>query len=231
MQTPDLSVVMPAYNEASHLEKNITSVAQTLGASAIAYELIVVDNGSTDETQPILARLAAANPRIMPVSLAQNAGYGGGIRAGFAHARGTAVGWMDADGQESPQDIVRVYHALVSSGAGLAKAVRRIRKESAFRRVQSGVFNFLFWVLFGSYTRDINAKPKVMTRAIYERLHLVSDDWFIDAELVIQLKKLGAPVAEVSIEWNERIAGKSHVHVGTALKFIYNMIAYRLWIH
>jgi len=228
MRTPELSLVMPAYNEAAHLRTHVLGIVKTLEKKNIDYEILVVDNGSRDDTARVLADLKDENVRIIPVTLSQNAGYGGGILVGLAKARGNILGWIDADGQQAPEAIVRVFESLRAGNAGFAKGVRVIRQENRFRRIQSMFFNMLFRLLFGSYATDVNAKPKLMRRNAYERMDLTYQDWFIDAELVIQMKRNSIPIIEIPIEWHRRKEGRSNVRLLTVIEFLWNMLLYRL---
>src|SRR5258708_7835593 len=106
MNSPELSIVVPAFNEADHLESVINEMASVLDASGIAYEIRVVNNGSTDGSAVVLEKLKILNPRIVPLHLKKNQHYGGGILAGLEGATGSVIGWADADGQVDPRDIV-----------------------------------------------------------------------------------------------------------------------------
>jgi glycosyltransferase involved in cell wall biosynthesis len=227
MAEVDLSIVLPAYNEGQHIEQVVDALAGALASTTISTEIIVVNNGSRDNTAAVLAAMTGTRSTLRVVSLAENQGYGGGILSGLAVAEGKVLGWTDADGQIEPMGIVYVYNALVNANATVAKAVRRTRNESLFRRVQSRVFNMLFHALFGGNVTDINAKPKLMVRSAYQALHLTSTDFFIDAELMIKAVQRRLPVAEATIEWHRRAGGKSHIRLNAALEFFLNMLKYR----
>jgi glycosyltransferase involved in cell wall biosynthesis len=161
------------------------------------------------------------------VTIKPNAGYGGGILAGLSQATGNILGWIDADGQISPTDVVRVYRLLESGPLNMAKAVRTTREDPFIRKFQSWFYNLLFRVLFRTKCRDINAPPKLFKRKLYEKLQMQSTDWFITAECVIKALRLGEKIGEVEVTWNKRSGGKSKVNPATATEFLRKMIAYR----
>jgi len=230
MQVPvTLSLVVPAFNEGSALRVNMENLLAALERAGVSYELIVVDNGSRDATPSALASLASAHPKVVPITLPINRGKGGGVLAGLAVARGSILGWADADGQGNPTDIPKLL-ALISAGNAFAKPVRVMRDETILRRVQSAIFNGLFRLLFGVSWRDINAAPKLMTREAYEKLQLTHKDWFLDAEALIKLKRMHLPVGEQEVAWQARKGGSSKIHALTSLEFLKNMVLYRLGV-
>lgn len=226
---PTLSLVIPAYNEALQLEATVLPIAEAFEAGGIVFELIIVDNGSIDETSVAAKHLAEKHPTIRLVRLEKNAGKGGGILEGIRHARGAIFGWADADDQVRAGDIVRVYQGL-TAGVAMAKPKRIMRTDSAWRRAQSGIYNVLFRILFAVPYSDINGPPKFITKEAFERIQPKQTDWFLDAECIIKLARLHMPIAEVTVEWNSRSAGASKIRLLTILEFLKNMVQYRLRI-
>ncbi len=227
MSELELSIVLPAYNEGKHIQSVFERLAAALTDANIRYEIIVVNNGSSDNTEAVLATMQGVRNDLQVVTLTENQGYGGGILAGLRVARGRILGWNDADGQVDPIGAVQVYQALTMNNAMIGKAVRRTRNETLFRRTQSKVFNALFWALFGGNIDDVNAKPKMIVRSAYQTLNLSNTDFFIDAELMIKAVQRRLPVAEAVIEWHRRVGGKSHIRMHAALEFLFNMLKYR----
>lgn len=230
MQSISLSLVVPAYNEADRLSDVVSALTEELRRAALIYELILVDNGSHDSTGAIARTLASQNPNIRVVTIEHNEGYGAGVLAGLAKAKGDIVGWMHADGQVKPADVVRLYRRMESGEYAMAKAVRIERDESRWRRLQSRAYNWLFRVLFGIPYRDINGTPKLLKREACEESRLVSKDWFLDPESVIKIVRRKLPLAEEEIHWNHRAGGASKVHLFTSLEFLRNMVLYRLYL-
>ncbi len=225
---PELSIVIPAYNEGEHLAAVIAEMTDVCGGEKLDYEIVIVNNGSRDNTGEIIERLAKGNARIRGVHLAENRKYSGGILAGLAEARGEVMGWAHADGQADPRDIVRLYRAMREKKCELGKAIRRERHESPWRIVQGKIWYGIFQLLFWSPYRDVNATPKLMTRRAAEILKLDSRDWFLDPEFVIRAIRHHIPICEVETVWRSRKSGSTRAHLLTGLEFLKNLIIFRL---
>ncbi|MFA6171557.1 MAG: glycosyltransferase family 2 protein [Patescibacteria group bacterium] len=221
------SLVIPAYNESSSLNSAISPLMDEIEKVETDFEIILVDNGSTDDTRERLAGLEKIFPRLKTVRVFPNQGYGNGILAGLKSARGEIIGWTHADNQIAPADIVRAYQKMLNENLQLCKAVRKER-ESGWRRTQSRAYNFIFHRLFKSGLRDINSPPKIFSRSLYEKINLCSLGWFIDPELVIKALREGAKIGEVEISWKPREGSRSKVSLTASLDFLFNMIKYRL---
>lgn len=216
----ELSVVVPGHNEAENLEILIPRLAFAM--KDIRYELIVVDNASTDGTRSVLERFKKSLPLI--IALEPVLGYGRAVLAGLKRSRAKYVAIIRSDNQEKPEDMVRLYKACSAGGYDFCKAIRNTRSDDGLKRIViSAFFNFLFRNVFGLRSRDINATPKVFTRAFYENARLESLDWFIDAEMVIKAEHKGYKVWEEEIEYLPRLKGKSMVRATTIFEFLKNM--------
>lgn len=226
--SPELSIVVPAYNEGEHLAGVVAEMTDIFGKEGLNYEIVIVNNGSRDDTPAIIDHLALNNPRIHAIHLAQNRKYSGGILAGLAEARGEVMGWSHADGQADPRDIVRLYRAMREQNCELAKAVRKERHESPWRIVQGKIWYGIFQLLFWSPYRDVNATPKLMSRAAAAVLKLDSRDWFLDPEFVIKALRHDLRICEVETVWRSRRSGSTRAHLLTGLEFLKNLILFRI---
>lgn len=224
-----LSLVIPFYNEEKSIREVISDLSHTFERNSIDYELILVNNGSTDKTAQILENLAREKPdTIKVIHVSVNQGYGWGIIEGLKRASEKYVGFMDGDGQVRPSDVLRVYSKLIDENLDLCQVKRVARKDGPIRKFISYCYNFIFRFLFSWKVKDVNATPKIMRREICEKLDLVSKDWFIDAEVIIKCTKMNRKIREVSVTFYKREAGKSYVNFSTILEFLKNMIRYRL---
>lgn len=225
----DLSVVIPFYDEEENVEAVIQDVAACLGQHNIDYEVIAVDNGSRDRTGEHLARMQTSRPNLVVCRVAQNEGYGWGILCGLRQARGRWVGYMWGDGQVEASALIEIFETVKDGNVPLAKA-KRVDKssQSPYRRLQSALYNRLFAVLFGVASEDVNGCPKIVRRDVYEQLELQSRDWFIDAELMIKLRRLGYDFREVAVTYKKREKGQTHVRFSTVFEFARNMLRARL---
>ncbi|MBI3490308.1 MAG: glycosyltransferase family 2 protein [Acidobacteria bacterium] len=222
-----MSLVLPLYNEAEGIAAIVANLTNALEREAIPYQLVLVNNGSTDGSATILAEIASQNPAVHVTTVPVNQGYGWGIICGLKEATGEIVGFMCADGQIAPADVIHVYRRLVDGDVDLSKVVRVTREDGFTRRVMSVVYNRLFRVLFAFKAADINGTPKLMWRARFAELELSSKDWFIDAELMIRAVERGFRIAEVAVNFAARNHGASNVRLTTSLEFLRNMFRYR----
>ncbi len=225
----DLSIVIPFYDEEDNVEPVVQDVEACLVEHGIEYELIAVDNGSRDRTGEHLARMQASRPNLVVCKVLTNQGYGWGILCGLRQARGRWVGYMWGDGQVEASALIEIFQTVKEGNVQLAKA-KRVDKssQSPFRRLQSALYNRLFFLLFGVASEDVNGCPKIMRREVYEKLGLQSQDWFIDAEIMIKLRRLGYDFREIAVTYKKREKGQTHVRLSTVLEFARNMLRARL---
>jgi glycosyltransferase involved in cell wall biosynthesis len=226
-----LSLVLPAYNEAELLPRVIPELRRALAGVSTSFEIIVVDNGSTDTTPNVLAKLRTTIPELVVVRVFPNQGYGNGILAGLAVAKGDAVGWTDADDQLSADDIAKVYREMMTKGASFSKGNRTFQHQPSFLWLRSRLYTVLFILLFGPLTRDAQGSPRFFNRSLYEKLHLSSRDWFIASEGIIKAGRLGVKPLEIPVRWQNRSGGISKVRLGTTLEFVKNALRYRFSRH
>lgn len=229
VQMPDLSLVIPCYNEEEIVGTTIAELLTAFGAAGHRLEIVAVDNGSTDRTGDILRQIAGASDQVTCHRIEVNRGYGNGLLAGLAVATAPWVGITCADGQVSAPDTVKLYEiAARSGGRKLVKVRRRFRMDGFTRKVTSITYNLLTAALFGGLgSIDINGNPKILPRDYLERMNLRSKDWFLDAEIMIKAKRLALPVIEMNIMAQMREGGKSNVRPGTCWEFFVNLLRYR----
>ncbi|MBS1992967.1 MAG: glycosyltransferase family 2 protein [Cyanobacteria bacterium SZAS LIN-3] len=226
---PVYSIVTTCYNEEANIENLVANLLNCFNEHCPGedFELVVVLNGPTDNTPALAHELAAKHPQLRLVELAQNQGYGGGIRAGLAAAKGQFIGYIDGDEQILAPDVARVFKAARASSADIVKVVRIIREDGLQRRVLTRVYNTLFKAMFGFICHDVNGKPKVLKPEALRKLSLSSSDWFIDAELMLSAHKNGMTVEEVPVTFHKRPGGASNVRLSTIFEFLRNMYNYR----
>lgn len=228
--SPDLSLVLPCYNEADVIRNTATRLVEAFQAKHVTLELILVDNGSTDNTGQIISEMVAEGLPIVKETVAINQGYGNGILAGLRRCTGRFVGFMVADGQVDAEDGVKIYTiASQASSPYLVKVRRRFRMDGFTRKVVSVIYNLLITLMFGNLgSIDINGNPKIFPREFLPRMNLQSRDWFLDAEVMIKAKRLGLPVIEMNVLARMREGGKSNVRASTISEFLRNLVRYRL---
>ncbi len=231
--SPDLSVVVLCYRSGEAARSSAARIRNVLLEAGIGnYQLVLVGNyvaGSGDTTPDVVRELAAGDPRIVCSAMEKQGMMGWDMRSGLSLATGEHLAIIDGDGQVLVEDLVRVYRLLREQGLDLAKTYRTRRGDGLKRKLFSLGFNGLFHVLFpGLAVRDVNAKPKLLTRSAYERLTLRSDDWFIDAEILIQGRRLGFRIGEIATEFLGLTGRRSFVRMAAVIEFLRNLVRYRL---
>ena len=229
MSRPALSLVMPCYNEERCIGATAPALIRAFERHAVALELVLVDNGSRDRTGEVIDGLIEQGLPIVKVVVPENKGYGHGIISGLEQCTAPLVGYLCADGQVAPDDVVRAYQLMAGrEGRIIAKVRRRFRQDSWKRKIVSICYNALMIGSFGWVGAiDINGSPKIFARAWLRRLHLSSHDWFLDPELMIKARALGLRTIEIDVEGYPRSHGISHVRRSTVVEFLKNIAAYR----
>ena len=210
-----LSIFFPMWNEEAYVERAIDAakeVCDELVASGTIrdYELIVVDDASTDHTGKIADELVAEDSRVRVVHHPVNRKLGGSMKTGFAAATGDLVLYTDAD---LPFDMTEVHKAIRLMRyyrADIVSAYRFDRVgEGPSRAIYTFFYNILIRNLFGVRMRDINFAFKLCRREIFDHVRLQSEGSFIDAELIIRARKLGYEVIQFGVDYFPRTRGES----------------------
>jgi len=215
------------YNEEENVLGVVSGLKEALDAEKADYQLVLVNNGSTDRTPSLIRELTSHDPRLKAVTVETNLGYGWGAIQGLNTAAGEWIGFMAGDGQVEPHDVARLYRET-RHGYDLVKVRRAYRQDGFVRGVISDVYMMTFCLLFDLPFYDINATPRVFRREWLEKLDLQSRDWFLDAEIMIKARNLGLSIKEVTIVFRRRKGGKSNVRLATVFEFVLNILKYRL---
>jgi dolichol-phosphate mannosyltransferase len=218
---PVLSVVIPLLNEEAVLEKTYASLKQHLDALGESYELVFVDDGSTDRSRAILAAKALTDPAVRVVALSRNFGHEMATTAGLHHARGRAVVVMDADLQDPPELIAR-FLALWREGYQVVYGVRQKRKgETALKKLTS----FLFYRLMG-HIADVPVPPdtgdfRLMDRRVLDVFARLNEDprFFRGLITWIGFRQVGVPFVR-----RRRAAGTTKYRYGRLFKLAFDTI-------
>ncbi len=226
--SPDLSVVILCYRSGKEAYPFVEKTIKLLERTVPSYELILVGNyleGVEDETPETVRDIAAKFKNVKAVTLPKKGMMGWDVRMGLERAEGNYLCFIDGDNQMPAEDIMRIYDLIKSQRLDLVKTYRKRRFDSLSRVFISFVYNVIFKVLFPyAKVKDINSKPKIFTRDAYLKMCLSSDDWFIDAEIIIKASRLGLKIAEVPTEFHKCEYRKSFVKPTAILEFIKNLI-------
>jgi dolichol-phosphate mannosyltransferase len=209
---PDLSIVVPAYDEVDALPPLIDELESTLRATGRTWELILVDDASGDGTSIWIANAARSRPGIVGVLLERRAGQSAALAAGLATARGRVVVTLDADGQNDPADIPRLLESL--KDADVVSGIRRDRADTAVRKISSRIANATRRFVLGDRITDIGCSLKAYRREALEYLpHFVGSHRFLPA--LCQFR--GARIVELTVAHRPRRHGRSKYGVGNRL--------------
>ncbi|HYC79135.1 MAG TPA: glycosyltransferase family 2 protein, partial [Planctomycetota bacterium] len=226
--TPEISFVMPCFNEQDVVGYVVPQLCDAFARAGHAFELLAVDNGSSDRTGEILRELATHYP-VRVVRVEVNEGYGWGVLCGLKAARTPWIGVIPADGQVDAEDVVRLFEAVRHvKGPVLGKVRRRFRMDGPLRKVVSSAYNVFVWALWPNLgSIDVNGSPKILQRAYLDALDLRSKRWFLDPEMMIKAHYLGVRVLEMNVFARMRGNGLSHVRAGTCWEFFRNLLRFR----
>ena len=210
--TTHLSVVVGCYNAALHLEKRVRELVAFLDEISREYEVLIVEDGSVDDSLPILRRLEATLPSVTVLRNPRNMGKGYSIRNGILNSRGKYIIFTDIDMAYSKHNLLSVLEKL-ESGSPLVVGNRRLPEsvyvvnnalvKYVYRRHRGGIaFNALVRLLFGLTTRDTQSGLKGFSRIAASRIfqQLYTDGFLFDIEIFIRSRTLGIPVAEVPVQ-------------------------------
>lgn len=250
--TIDLSVIVPAYEEEKRLSKMLDECLAFLEGRAISYEVIIVSDGSQDNTVGIAIEYSqryTAN-KVRVLDLIENRGKGGAVRLGMMSARGRYLLFADADGATKFSDFVKLEDALkdlcsgtlywkqkvIAIGSRAHLEEQAIATRNTFRIILMHGFHFLVWLFAVKNIRDTQCGFKLLTRsaarAVFTNLHV--ERWAFDAELLYIAQKLNIPIAEVAVNWTEIEGSKlipfwSWLQMGTDLFLIWFRYTIGAW--
>lgn len=228
----DLSVVVLCYRSGEAIRSFAKKIEETTAKLSGRYEIIYVGNympETDDRTEIILQELVRGHPHCKALCKPKRGMMGWDMRSGLEAASGNYLCVIDGDGQFPIESIEQCYTAIRQGTYDLVKTYRVKRNDGLYRSLISKIYNMLFSALFpGLNSRDINAKPKIMTRKAYEAMRLTSDDWFIDAEIMLNIREHGMAFCEFPIEFLALSGRASFVNMRSILEFMMNMASYRI---
>jgi glycosyltransferase involved in cell wall biosynthesis len=204
-----ISVFFPCYNDQATIASMVNVAVATLERVGVSdAEVIVIDDGSTDESPEVLAKLAREQPQLRVVTHEQNRGYGGALISGFGAATKQWVFYTDGDGQFDPAELeLLVQHA--SDDVDVVQGYKLRRADNVVRRVVGRMYHWFVSLAFGLTIRDTDCDFRLIRRAALDRVHLQHTTGVICVELVRKLQDSGARFTEVGVHHYRRVFGKS----------------------
>jgi glycosyltransferase involved in cell wall biosynthesis len=200
-----ITVLMPAFNEAPNLVEIVPRTLQVLQSLAPLYEVVVIDDGSHDDTAGAMAELGTRHPELRLLRLRRNYGKSTALQAGFDHARGDVIVLMDADGQDQPEEIPKLLEAL-DAGLDLATGRRAERSDRLVKRHTSRLYNRVTAAVTGVSGRDFNSGLKAMKREVMSPLVLYGE---LHRYIPVLAQWAGFRVGEVDVTHAARLHGSS----------------------
>jgi dolichol-phosphate mannosyltransferase len=209
-----LSVVIPARNEAGSVGQTVTETIDALVREAVDYEIVVIDDGSSDRTAAVVDELAADDPRVRCVSSPYRNGYGFAVRAGLEHYTGDAVAIMMADGSDSPEDLIS-YYRLLAAGYECAFGSRFIhggttRGYPLFKLIVNRIVNLGIRMAFGNGYNDTTNAFKAYRREVIDNIQpLISQHFNLTVEMPLKAIVRGHSYHVIPISWTNRTTGEA----------------------
>ena len=205
---PGLSVFFPAYNDSGTIASLVITAVQSASKLTPNYEVIVVDDGSSDSTAQILSELARVYPRLKIVTHPVNRGYGGALRTGFASASKDVIFYTDGDAQYDPSEMELLW-PMMTAGVDLVNGYKISRSDPLHRIVIGRIYHHTVKILFGLRVRDVDCDFRLLRRSIFDRVHLEKNSGVICLEMMKKIQDAGFRIVEVPVHHYHRAHGQS----------------------
>jgi glycosyltransferase involved in cell wall biosynthesis len=218
---PEISVILPVYNEEENIEPLNKALTESLGRLGRSYEIIYVDDGSTDGSLEKLRMAAALDPHVCVIALRRNYGQTAAMSAGMDHSRGQILVPMDADRQNDPADIGKLL-AKLDEGYDVVSGWRKKRKDKLLtRRIPSAMANRLISTLSGVPLHDYGCSLKAYRREVLAHVKLYGE---MHRFIPVYASWAGARVTELAVDHHPRRAGKSKYGLSRTIKVVFDLI-------
>ncbi len=229
MSNIDLSVVVPLYNEVESLPELVEWIARVARENNLSYEIIMIDDGSTDGSWEVVERLAKSYPAIRGISFMRNYGKSAALYCGFEKACGDVVVTMDADLQDSPDEIPELRRMILEEGYDLVSGWKRKRYDPIGKRWPSKFFNFTARLMSGIKLHDFNCGLKAYRRKVVKSIEVYGE---MHRYIPILAKHAGFKrIGEKVVEHHERKYGKSKFGIERMVKGYLDLISVTFMSH
>src|SRR5581483_3122243 len=218
----DISIVLPIYNERENLRPLLAEIERGLEPTHLSYEVIAVDDGSTDGSADLLRELAGEKDYLKVILFRQNFGQSAAFDAGFRAASGRLVVTMDADLQNDPADIPRMIEMLEQNQLDFVAGNRGDRKDAlVLRKLPSRIANRLIRFVTGTKLHDLGCSLKLYRREFVSELRLYGE---MHRFIGVLVEGLGARTMEMTVNHRPRRAGSSKYGIGRTFKVLLDLL-------
>jgi glycosyltransferase involved in cell wall biosynthesis len=220
----DCSVVVPLYNEAPVINELYSRLTKTMSETGLRYELVFIDDGSTDNTLELIKDITSKDSKVVGVELRRNFGQTPALAAGFDVARGQIIVSMDGDLQHAPEEIPR-FLEKIKAGYDIVSSWRKHRADNLLmRKIPSRVANWLASIISGVDIHDFGGTFKAYKREVLEELNLYGEmHRFIPA----LLSRSGAKIIEIPVKHITRPRGTSNYGISRTFRVVFDLITLR----
>ncbi len=219
----DISVVVPLYNEAESLPELVAWIDRVARANSLSYEVIMVDDGSDDESWSVVERLKSDYPTIRAIRFMRNYGKSAALYCGFEKAQGEVVFTMDADLQDSPDEIPEMRRMILEDGYDVVSGWKRKRYDPIGKRLPSKFFNFTARLMSGIKLHDFNCGLKAYRRKVVKSIEVYGE---MHRYIPILAKHAGFKrIGEKVVQHQERKYGKSKFGMERMIKGYLDLIS------
>mgnify|MGYP001608387990 CR=1 FL=1 len=221
MKPRSISFVAPAFNERESLPELIAELHAVGASLGLAYEIVVVDDGSTDGSAAYLAQQAASDAQLHPIILRRNMGKATALMSGFQRSRGEVIVTLDADLQNDPQEVPKLLERLAKGDADIVSGWKFDRPDHLEKRIPSRVFNFFTSHFTNLQLHDFNSGIKAYTRTAAQALDLYGE---LHRYIPVLAYQLGFNIVEVQTHTRERKYGETKYKAKRYLRGFFDLL-------
>jgi len=207
-KSPGLSVFFPAYNDSGTIASLVITAIQSASKLTPNYEVIVVNDGSSDSTGQILDELARLYPQVRVVTHTVNRGYGGALRSGFGAASKEIIFYTDGDAQYDPSEMEALWQKM-APGTDLVNGFKISRADPLHRIIIGRIYHHTVKTLFGLHVRDVDCDFRLLRRSIFDTVRLEKNSGVICLEMMKKIQDAGFTIVEVPVHHYHRAHGHS----------------------
>ncbi len=228
MKEESISVFFPAYNDGATIGKLVDDAVSILESFTNDYEVIIVNDGSTDNTKQILDKLIKKNGKIKVIHHLRNKGYGGALKTGFANSAKDLIFYTDGDGQYDVRELPLLL-SLMKDGIDVVNGYKIKRRDPFYRIIIGKIYHWMVKIAFNLKLKDITCDFRLIRRSVFDKIKLESHSGVICVEMMKKIQDAGFVIVEIPVHHYPRRYGKSQFFVfSNVLKMVLELI--KFWL-